>query len=74
MPDPVTLDELRGLRDALVRARLNGLRSVAYDGRETTFSSDAEMRVALADAERRIAAMGGEVRVSQVRVSSSKGF
>lgn len=73
MPD-LTLTELQGLRDALVRARLSGQRSVSYDGREVTFASDREMRAALADAERRIADFGATPRVSQVRISSSKGL
>lgn len=71
---PITLDELRGLRDALLRARLNGTRRVSYDGRETEYRTDSEMRAALADAERRIAILGGETRISQIRVFSSKGF
>ncbi len=73
MPE-IGLDDLRSLRDALLRARLAGTRRVSYEGREVEYRSDAEMRAALADAERRIAAMSSEVRVSQIRISSSKGF
>lgn len=73
MPE-IGLDELTSLRDALLRARLRGTRRVTYDGREVEYRSDAEMRAALADAERRISAMTSETRVSQIRISSSKGF
>lgn len=65
---------MRALRDELIRARLGGERRISYDGREVEYRSDAEMRAALADAERRIAAMSSEVRVSHIRISSSKGF
>ena len=73
MPE-INLDELRSLRDALLRARLTGTRRVSYEGREVEYRSDAEMRAALADAERRISLMTSETRISQIRISSSKGF
>lgn len=76
MPDltSFTPEALRGFRDALLRARYSGQRRVAYEGREVEFRTDAELRAAIADAERRLAAAGGEARVSQLRVTASKGY
>ncbi len=51
--------ELQSLRDALLRARYAGVRTVEVDGRRITYASDAEMERAIADLERRIAAEEG---------------
>ena len=52
----LTLFDLTTLRDALIRARLNGVRSVKDQNGETLeYKSDSEMAAALANAERRIA-------------------
>lgn len=59
-------------RDALLRARYPGVRTVEYDGRRVAYATDAEMANALADLERRIAAQSSE-RITQVRINSSKG-
>jgi hypothetical protein len=64
--------QLEAWRDALLRARYAGLRTVEYNGRRVSYATDAEMATALADLERRITAASAP-RVSQVRISSSKG-
>lgn len=69
---PIEADELIALRDALVRARASGTRSVEYDGKRVTYGTDNEMAAALADLERRIAG-SGPARVGTVRFSTSKG-
>jgi hypothetical protein len=66
------LAQLTDWRDALMAARYRGVRTVEHDGKRVTYASDAEMAAALADLERRIAAAQSG-RVSQVRISSSKG-
>jgi hypothetical protein len=66
------LTQLEACRDALLKARYAGLRTVEYDGRRVSYATDAEMATALADLERRItAAQSG--RVNQVRIQSTKG-
>lgn len=52
----LTLSELETLRAALVRARLNGTRSVRdQNGEELVYKSDREMAAALASIESEIA-------------------
>ena len=65
-------EELATWRDALLKARYAGLRSVEYDGKRVSYATDAEMAAALADLDRRIAAQGAD-RVTQVRINSTKG-
>ena len=65
-------EELVTWRDALLKARYAGLRSVEYDGKRVSYATDAEMAAALADLDRRIAAQGAD-RVTQVRINSTKG-
>jgi hypothetical protein len=64
--------QLEAWRDALMRARYRGTRTVEYDGRHVAYATDAEMATALADLERRIAA-ARDGRVTQVRINSTKG-
>ena len=64
--------QLEAWRDALMRARYAGTRTVEYDGRRVSYATDAEMATALADLERRIAA-ARDGRVTQVRINSTKG-
>lgn len=64
--------DLEPMREALLKARFAGVRTVEYEGRRITYATDAEMAAALADIDRRIAAASAP-RVSQVRISSSKG-
>ncbi len=64
--------QMTAWRDALLRARYAGVRTVEYDGRRVDYATDAEMANALADLERRIAAQSTE-RITQVRINSSKG-
>ncbi len=49
------LDRMRALLTALQEARYAGLRSVSYDGKTVTYSSDTELANAIADLEGRIA-------------------
>lgn len=69
-----TLADLQATRAALVSARMNGLRAVQYaDGSRIEYKTDAEMASALAALDREIASASAP-RVSQIRISSSKGF
>jgi len=67
-----SVPELEAMREALLKARFAGGRTVEYEGRRVTYASDAEMAAALADLDRRIAAASAP-RVNQVRISPSKG-
>jgi hypothetical protein len=67
-----SLPELEAMREALLKARYAGVRTVEYEGRRVTYATDAEMAAALADLDRRIGAASAP-RVNQVRISSSKG-
>ena len=64
--------DLEAMREALLKARFAGVQTVEYEGRRVTYATDAEMAAALADLDRRIGAASA-ARVSQVRISSSKG-
>ena len=64
--------ELETLRDALIRARAQGVRSLLYDGKRVEYQSDAELAAAIADLDRRIAAAGATA-VKTVVFSSRKG-
>lgn len=67
----LTLSELQSLRDALIRARLGGLREVRdSNGESVTYKSDREMAAALANVESQIAQMqSGAVNVIQFRTT-----
>ena len=41
-------DELARLRDELIRARARGIRTLEYDGKRITYTSDPEMAAAIA--------------------------
>jgi hypothetical protein len=69
---PIDATELAGLRDALIRARARGTRSVEYEGRKLTYATDSEMATALADLERRIKT-ATQPRLGALRITSSKG-
>lgn len=65
---------LETMRDALLRARATGTRSVTYsDGRRVEYKTDAEMSDAIADLDRRIANLA-KPRPSNIRFTGSKGF
>ena len=66
------LAQLSAWRDALMAARYQGIRTVEYDGKRVTYTSDGEMAAALADLNRQIAGTTG--RISVVRISSSKAL
>ena len=53
------LERMRALLAALQEARYAGVRSVSYDGKTITYSSDAELANAIRDLEGRIAAVSG---------------
>lgn len=69
-----SLAQLEAMRDALLRARYAGVRTVKTETEEISYSSDAEMRTALADLERRITALQGTPKVTTVRLTVSKGL
>lgn len=64
--------QLESWRDALLRARYAGLRSVEVEGKRVSYATDAEMATALGDLERRITTTRNG-RISQVRIQSNKG-
>lgn len=66
------LAQMTAWRDALLKARYAGIRTVEYDGKRVSYATDAEMATALADLERRITSNTTE-RITQVRINSSKG-
>lgn len=75
----MTLEELISDRDALIRHRASGVRSVEFSGgsvsRRVEFRTDREMLAALADLERRIAAMQSPRSApTTIRFATSKGF
>ena len=70
----MTLDELTAQREALLKARFRGVRTVEYNGKRVTYASDAEMAAAITDVERRIAAMGEGGRRRRILTSASKGL
>lgn len=69
MPD---IAALQTMREALLKARYAGVRTVEYDGKRISYATDAEMATALLDLERRIAALGASP-IRQVRIASTKG-
>lgn len=70
---PLEADEMIAMRDALIRARASGTRSVDYEGKRVTYATDTEMASALADLERRIAA-ATRPAAGAVRFLTSKGL
>ncbi|MFC3057867.1 phage head-tail joining protein [Paenirhodobacter populi] len=67
-------EELISMRDALLRARASGTRSVTFsDGRKVEYMTGAELAAAITDLERRIAA-AASARPGSVRFSTNKGF
>lgn len=70
----LTSTELEAMRDALVRSRASGTKSVTFDdGRKVEYISDSEMRAAIADLELRMRRLGTSVP-NAVRFKTSKGF
>jgi len=70
----MTLEELTAQRDALLKARFRGVRTVEYDGRRVTYASDAELAAAITDVERRIASADDGGRRRRILTSASKGL
>jgi hypothetical protein len=65
--------ELTALRDALLRARAGGTKSVEFDGRKIEYKTDAEMATAIGDLEARIA-RAASPRPGAIVFSTSKGL
>ncbi|MCB1378580.1 MAG: hypothetical protein KDK89_09475 [Alphaproteobacteria bacterium] len=70
----MTLEELNAQRDALLKARFRGVRTVEYDGKRVTYASDAELAAAITDVERRIASADDGGRRRRILTSASKGL
>ena len=70
----MTLEELTAQRDALLKARFRGVRTVEYDGKRVTYASDAELAAAITDVERRIASADAGGRRRRILTSASKGL
>ena len=70
----MTLEELTAQRDALLKARFRGVRTVEYDGKRVTYASDAELAAAITDIERRIASADDGGRRRRILTSASKGL
>jgi len=70
----MTLEELTTQRDALLKARFRGVRTVEYDGKRVTYASDAELAAAITDVERRIASADDGGRRRRILTSASKGL
>ena len=70
----MTLEELTAQRDALLGARLRGVRTVEIDGRRVVYATDAEMAAAITDVERRMALASSDGRRRRILTSASKGL
>lgn len=70
---PVALSDLTAMRDALVRARAQGMRKYEIEGLSVEYRSDSEMAAALADLDRRIATAGAS-RPRTLAFNTSKGL
>lgn len=71
----LSLPELRKMRDALIRARIGGVKSLRdQNGEEITYKSDREMAAALANIDLQIAAMeSGRSAPNVFKFNSTKG-
>jgi hypothetical protein len=68
------LTELQSLRDALIRARLGGVREIRdQNGESVTYKSDREMASALASVEAQIAALQSSKTTNVYRFNTTKG-
>jgi hypothetical protein len=65
--------ELAALRDALIRARAAGTKSVEVEGRRIEYKTDAEMATAIGDLEARIARASAP-RPGAILFATSKGL
>lgn len=70
----LSITELQSLRDALLAARLSGVREIQdQNGERIAYKSDGEMARALADVETRLAAMQSGATVNTIKFCVSKG-
>lgn len=65
--------ELVTMRDALIRARAQGVRKVEVDGLSTEYKSDGEMAAAISDLNRQIAQASNHAPKT-VTFKTSKGL
>ena len=71
----LTVSELTSLRDALIRARSNGLREVRDQNGETlTYKSDSEMAAAIASLERQIQSAQTKPPANTIVFATTKGL
>lgn len=70
---PVSVEDLIQMRDALIRARAKGVKSLRVGSETVEYKIDAEMAAAINDLEARIQRVSRS-RTSFVRFKSSKGF
>lgn len=69
----ISLDELTTMRDALTRARMNGvLRVRDQNGEELLYKSDSDMARALANIESQIAALQG-AEINTIKFQCNNG-
>ena len=68
----IDVSELESLRDALIRARAQGVRQVTLNGKRIEYGSDTEMAAAVSDLEARIARASPD-RPSRLALSLAKG-
>ncbi|MFT4015065.1 MAG: hypothetical protein QM682_17090 [Paracoccus sp. (in: a-proteobacteria)] len=71
---PVVVEELAQMRDALIRARARGVRTLQVGTERVEYRTDAEMAAAINDLEARIARATTPARAGMVRFSTRKGF
>lgn len=69
----IDTEELSQMRDALIRARAKGVRTLQINGERVEYKTDAEMSAAINDLDARIRRASGG-RLAAVRFNSSKGF
>ena len=69
----VPVEDLIQMRDALIRARAKGVKSLRVGSETVEYKTDAEMAAAINDLEARIT-RASSPRTNLVRFKSSKGF
>lgn len=74
-----TLEDLIAQRDSLLEIRRKGVKAYQIvsgtgSSRTLTYRDDDELAAAIADIDRQISRCQGGGHVSQIRISSTKGF
>lgn len=70
---PVSVEDLIQMRDALIRARAKGVKTLRTGADSVEYKTDAEMTAAINDLDARIA-RASSTRTGLVRFRTSKGF